>query len=148
MFEIVNGGSECTLFRTKNGLFKEYCTKSHAVEAHNIQTELSSIHLAPDVYSRVCRVRMPEGNLSNYGFYTEEAEPLACGCDHDCDCSMNTWEARLTICEMVQYWTGWEFTDFHQGNFGFITREDQKFLVIVDCGHKGFVMEKDIVETA
>ena len=141
MFDIVDCGSECTLYRTKMGLFKEYCSKSHAIEAHNIQTELSSLHLAPDVYSRVCRVRMPCGNLSNYGFYTEEAE-LLCGCDHDdCDCSMNTAEDRLAACEMVEYWTDWEFTDWHEGNFGYITREDQKFLVIIDCGHKGFIMK-------
>ena len=143
MFDIVDSGSECALYRTKMGLFKEYCSKSHAIEAHNIQSELSRLHLAPDVYSRVCRVRMPCGNLSNYGFYTEEAE-LLCGCDHDdCDCSMNTAEDRLAVCEMVEYWTDWEFTDWHEGNFGYITRENQKFLVIVDCGHKGFIM-KDI----
>ena len=142
MFEIVDCGGECALYRTKKGLFKEYCSKFDATEAHNIQTELSSLHLAPDVYSRVCRVRISESNLSGYGFYTEEAELLEdCECDDDCDCSMNTWEARLAICEMVQYWTGWEFTDWHQGNFGYITREDQKFLVIIDCGHKGFIMK-------
>ena len=141
MFDLVDSGSECTLFRTKMGLFKEYCSKSHAIEAHNIQTELSSLHLAPDVYSRVCRVRISESNLSGYGFYTEEAE-LLCGCDHDdCDCSMNTAEDRLAACEMVEYWTDWEFTDWHEGNFGYITREDQKFLVIIDCGHKGFIMK-------
>ena len=140
MFDLVDSGSECVLYRTKMGLFKEYCSKSDATEAHNIQTELSSLYLAPDVYSRVCRVRMPEGNLSGYGFYTEEAELLEdCECDDDCDCTTNTWEARHAVCEMVQYWTGWEFTDWHQGNFGYITREDQKFLVIVDCGHRGFI---------
>ena len=141
MFDLVDSGSECALYRTKMGLFKEYCSKSDAIEAHNIQSELSRLHLAPDVYSRVCRVRMPCGNLSYYGFYTEEAEPLACGCDHDCDCSIKTSEDRLEVCEMVEYWTDWEFTDFHLGNFGYITREDQKFLVIIDCGHKGFIMK-------
>ena len=144
MFDLVDSGSECALYRTKMGLFKEYCSKSDAIEAHNIQSELSRLHLAPDVYSRVCRVRMPCGNLSYYGFYTEEAELLPlCECDSECDCCYDSWGARLEVCEMVEYWTKWEYVDFHQGNFGYITREDQKFLVIVDCGHKGFIM-KDI----
>jgi len=140
MFEIVDMGSECTLFRTKNGLFKEYCSKSHAIEAHNIQSELASLNLAPEVYSRVCRVRMPCGNLSYHGFYTEEAEPLnICQeCEEECYCYLKTERARLGLCETVKYWTGWEFVDFHEGNFGYIERDGLKLLAVIDCGHKGF----------
>jgi len=146
MFDEVGCGSDCTVYRTKMGLFKEYYSKSDATEAHNIQSELASMNLAPEVYSRVCRVRMPEGKLSDYGFYTEEAEPLElCDCDYDCSCSMKTERPRLALCETVEYWTGWEYVDFHQGNFGYIERDGLKLLAIIDCGHKGFVMEKDMV---
>ena len=148
MFDEVGCGSDCTVYRTKMGLFKEYYSKSEAIEAHNIQSELASMNLAPEVYSRVCRVRMPEGKLSDYGFYTEEAELLElCDCDYDCSCSMKTERPRLALCETVEYWTGWEYVDFHQGNFGYIERDGLKLLAIIDCGHKGFVMEKDMVQT-
>lgn len=148
MFDIIGMGSECTLYRTNMGLFKEYETKSDAIESHWIQSELSGLNLAPEVYSRVCRVRMPEGNLSGYGFYTEEAEPLElCDCDYDCYCSMKTEGARLALCETLEYWTGWEYVDFHEGNFGYIERDGLKLLAIIDCGHKGFVMENNMVRT-
>jgi hypothetical protein len=130
------------------GLFKEYCSKYDAVEAHHIQSELASMNLAPEVYSRVCRFRTPEGKLSDYGFYTEEAEPLEkCDCGYYCYCSMKTERTRLALCGMVEYWTGWEFVDFHEGNFGYIERDGLKLLAIIDCGHMGFVMEKDMTQT-
>jgi len=150
MFDEVGCGSDCTVYRTKMGLFKEYYSKSDATEAHNIQSELASMNLAPEVYSRVCRVRMPEGKLSDYGFYTEEAELLElCDCDYDCSCSMKTERPRLALCETVEYWTGWEYVDFHQGNFGYIERDGLKLLAIIDCGHKGFIEKnKEEIENA
>ena len=139
----VGSGSECTVFRTEKGILKCYESKSEAKMACTIQRNLAHYDLAPYVLEGARRRKIDGVYL--WGYYSEEAEPLPiCDCeDLDCYCYMETQEARDFVCEMVEYWCGLEFTDAHQGNFGFINRLGSKTLAVIDCGHKGFCSTRE-----
>ena len=136
--QTIGYGSECTVFRTDKGVLKCYSSKSDAQGACDIQQQLSYFDLAPEVYTNARRHKLEHGTF--WGYYSEEAEPLSvCDCEYDCYCHLETESARDDVCEAVAYWTGYDYVDFHQGNFGFVTRDGRKVLVIIDTGVKGFI---------
>ena len=56
--KLIGKGGECKVWRTEDGIFKEYQTKSEAEGAYYWQWELSRWNLAPEVYTRVKRIRI------------------------------------------------------------------------------------------
>ena len=143
--QTIGHGSECIVFKTKNGILKCYETKSDAQSACTLQQNLSYFDLAPEVYACARRHKV-EGNEWLWGYYSEEAELLPeCECDDYFSCRTcdGTKEAREQVIEAIQYFTGLEYTDFHAGNFGYVWREGRWCMVCIDTGIKGFVEQEN-----
>lgn len=139
--ELIGWGGECTVYLTEKGVFKEYDSKPDAKSARDMQIKLSYYDLAPEVYSAVKKIREVDGRWSGWGYYCEEAECF----DED---TVDMWSDGDTE-EELEYereevddklWAilGWEYTDFHIGNYGYVTRGDTKVLVIVDTTVRSF----------
>jgi hypothetical protein len=147
------GGSRNTFYKVKGKKcgFKGFPNKSLATFAHAVQSELSKENLTPKVFSPVCRIRIPEyfnrgGKiitqyiLSDWGYLTEIAEYYTCDyddCDGDCytcpDCGNHEEIGRLL--DDIEA-CGVNYTDAHAGNFGYVTRNKQKILVVIDLGRE------------
>lgn len=144
--EVIGMGGECTVWKNSKGVFKEYHTRQDADDAQKWQFELSVYDLAPEVYSRVCRVRMKNGKLTGWGYYTEEAECFSSE-------QMDLWYGdeipepepediefdRMAVDENLMINLGFEYVDFHLGNYGYVYRNGVRKMVIVDTGKRGFI---------
>lgn len=152
-----DGGSQNSFYKIKGKTygFKSFPNQSLATFAHAVQSHLAP-YLAPKVYSPVCRIRVPNyfikqnkngtmGTitkmvLSDWGYLTEIAKPYTCrsnDCDGDCancyDCPKH-YEIQDIISEMLD--SGIDYIDAHEGNFGYVTRNGKKTLVVIDFGRE------------
>lgn len=138
--ELIGQGGECYVWRTKDGIFKEYQTKSEAEGAYYWQWELSRWNLAPEVYTRVKRIRI-DGELSGWGYYTEQAltftddevELYLDDLYHD-DIDAEIDEINARVEDLFEH----EYTDFHIQNYGYIERNGELVLVIIDTTLRSF----------
>lgn len=138
--EIIGKGGECTVWKTQDGIFKEYETRSEAEGAYYWQLELSRWNLAPEVYTRVKRIRI-DGELSGWGYYTEQALTFTDDevelylddlYDYDIDAEIDEVNARVE--DLFEH----EYTDFHMQNYGYIERDGKIVLVIIDTTMRSF----------
>lgn len=139
--EIIGQGGECYVWRTNDGIFKEYHSKSEAKEAFYWQSELARHDLAPEVYSRVKRIRINreyENELSGWGYYTEEAETFS---EEEIDLYNENYISKPEtddVDNMVMALFNVEYTDFHLANYGYVQRNGRKVLVILDTTGRSF----------
>lgn len=138
--EMIGKGGECKVWKTADGIFKEYETKSEAEGAYYWQWELSRWNLAPEVYTRVKRIRI-NGELSGWGYYTEQALTFT---DHEVELYLDDlydYDIDAEIDEVnarVEDLFGHEYTDFHMQNYGYVEREGEPVLVIIDTTMRSF----------
>lgn len=135
--------------------FKSFPNKSLAEFAHAVQSHLAP-YLAPKVYSPVCKIRIAnyfvdgmENNkikyrtemvLSDWGYLTEIARQYACydnECDGDC-ANCDYCPHYYTIQDLINGMSdcGVEYTDCHEGNFGWVKRGKEKILIAIDFGRE------------
>lgn len=144
-----------TIKRSRYG-FKTFPTKELAEFAHSVQNSLSTKDLAPRVYSPVGKIRVPNyfvkninGNmesveqmvLSDWGYMTEIAKTYYCPSGYECDdhCGYtdeceNYTKIKDLLFEIDKM--GIEYTDCHNGNLGYVTRNKKRVLVVIDVGRE------------
>ena len=157
-----DGGSQNSFYRVKGKKygFKSFPNKSLATFAHAVQDTLSKENLAPRVYSPVCRIRVPNffmgknGKtithmvLSDWGYLTEIATPFVCEsgdyCDGDC-ANDNGCVHNDTIRELLNNIEGCDlnYIDAHPANLGYVMRNNNPTLVIIDCGAESIVVTEE-----
>ena len=136
--------------------FKSFPNKSLAEFAHAVQSHLAP-YLAPKVYSPVCRIRVPnyfvdginndkikyrtEMVLSDWGYLTEIAKPFVCrtrDCEGSCMDSGGYCPHYSTLCDLLDDMNscGVEYSDCHEGNFGYVRRGKYRVLVPIDFGRE------------
>jgi hypothetical protein len=153
-----DGGSKNSFYKMKGRRygFKSFPNKSLADFAHAVQSDLSEPYtLAPRVYSPVCRIRIPnyfavsDGKggykaeekmvLGDWGYLTEIASPFKCRCG-DGYCYENDLcdkcEAINDLVGEIYDSFGINYTDAHNANLGYVKRDKNKVLVIVDVGRE------------
>jgi hypothetical protein len=152
-----DGGSRNSFYKLsgKPYGFKSFPNKSLAEFAHSIQSHLSP-YAAPKVYSPVCKIRIPnyfvdgmENNkikyrtemvLSDWGYLTEIAKQYVCydnDCDGDCaHCGLCSHYDEIGDLLNGMWECGVEYTDCHEGNFGWVKRGKKKILVAIDFGRE------------
>jgi hypothetical protein len=120
--------------------FKEFSGKYEAEYAHAVQSKLETYDMAPYVLSQVGKIRMSNGDLSEWGYITEIAKTIGCG-GNSCSCGEcdDTLEYSYDrqICKLaheMMYTAGVEFTDCHIGNVGFVRRNGKRVMVCIDFG--------------
>jgi len=152
-----NSGSRNSFYKLsgKPYGFKSFPNKSLAEFAHAVQSHLAP-YLAPKVYSPVCRIRVPnyfvdgiknnkikyrtEMVLSDWGYLTEIAKPFVCRnseCEGSCidsGCCSNYYVLSDLLEEISDY--GVEYSDCHEGNFGYVRRGKSRILVPIDFGRE------------
>jgi hypothetical protein len=141
--ELIGWGGECNVYLTEKGAFKEYNTKADAKSAREMQIELSYYDLAPEVYSAVKKIRKLDGRWSGWGYYCEEAECFSevyreAYLDGEIENMAFEYEKDSIDYRLMGY-LGLEYSDFHIGNYGYIERDGDKLLVIVDTGVNSFI---------
>lgn len=151
-----DSGSKNSFYKLKGKKygFKSFPNKSLASFSHTVQNDLSSKDFAPRVLSPVCKIRVPnyllgpnykpvkKMVLSDWGYLTEIAKPFVCDnneCDGDCyyeynDCANH--EMITDLLNAVEFYFNFEYTDAHNGNFGYVTRKNKKLLVLIDLGRE------------
>lgn len=124
--------------------FKTFTDEYDAQYAIEAQSILSSLNLAPKVYSDIGRIRVGD-KLSDIGYITELAETIKCkhatsetSVCGDCNfreskqLSKRIYKLCLKIGELTKY----EFVDDHVGNIGYVVRKGKKILVCIDTGRE------------
>jgi hypothetical protein len=147
-----NRGSRSAFYVIDNKRgFKEFDDKNEAVYAHNVQSKLSYVDLAPDVLSQIGKIRKSDGSLSKWGYITEIAEIIGCG-GNECSCGecdedyYDMYEDKIQdLTDNMLRIAGIEFMDNHIGNVGFVRRNRKKVLVCIDFGSES-VYDEDCVD--
>ena len=161
-----DGGSQNSFYKLKGRKqgFKSFPNKSLATFAHKVQSTLSSVNLAPRLYSPVCKIRVPnyfatsDGKggmktitqmvLSEWGYLTEIAEPYI-GCENeycDGDCAYNNGCQNYdAIQELMQsiVGCGLDYIDAHAHNLGYVKRDGDRVLVVIDVGAESVIATDD-----
>jgi hypothetical protein len=146
--KLIGWGGECNVYLTEKNVFKEYDSKADAKSAREMQIELSYYDLAPEVYSVVKKIKKIDGRWSGWGYYSEQAE---CFDEDTIDRYFDDMLEQELEYEREEVdnklWAalGWEYTDFHIGNYGYVTRGDTKVLVIVDTTVRSFSFNETAV---
>jgi hypothetical protein len=149
-------GSKNTFYKVKGKKygFKGFPNKSLATFAHAVQSELAP-YLAPEVYSPVCKIRVPnyfatsDGRggikavthmvLSDWGYLTEIASTYFCDsedCDGDCahcDLCENYSSIQDMLGDISDNY-GLSYNDAHPNNLGYVKRGDKRIIVPIDFG--------------
>jgi hypothetical protein len=154
--QFTDGGSLNGFYKLKGRKygFKSFPNQSLADFSHAVQKDLSSSDLAPRVYSPVCKIRVPnyfaESNgrggirtvthmvLSNWGYLTEIASPYISDdgmCEYDDEVN--------DLLEMLYKYYGIDYSDSHEGNFGYVKRLGKKKLVVIDLGAEGISIDDE-----
>lgn len=143
-----DAGSRNTFYRLNNRRygFKSFETKALAEFAFRVQSYLSTIDLAPKVYGEVGRINVVDSfgdkELSDWGYLTEIAKTLPECYDDDCDgeCHDCGCENSCMISDIVAAMeeNGLSYVDAHRGNFGYIRRNRQWIMVVIDVGYESF----------
>lgn len=135
----IDCGSRSAFYRIGKGRgFKEFPTKYDAKYSHRCQTIAAEAILAPAVYSEVGRIRLPDGELSGWGYITQIARPLSCTGNCHCEkcdyieCKYLADIEDVTLLLDAEF--GICYEDSHVGNFGWIRKNGIKHLVCVDFG--------------
>lgn len=136
-----NAGSMSAFYVIDNKRgFKEFCGKYEAEYAHAVQSKLETYDMAPYVLSQVGKIRMSNGDLSDWGYITEIAKTIGCGGNMcscgECDDTLE-YSYDRQICKLaheMMYTAGVEFTDCHIGNVGFVRRNGKRVMVCIDFG--------------
>lgn len=120
----------------KNLVFKEFCNKKKAQQSYKYQKILSKFDLAPQIYSKVCKLEFAEDNglffnePSDWGYITERAHPIK----HN---SFSMKKIQSLVDDMYKK-TGLKFWDCHWYNVGLVQRNNEKKLVCIDTGKESF----------
>lgn len=135
----VDCGSRSAFYRIGKGRgFKEFPTRLDAEHSHRLQKMAAEAMLAPAVYSEVGRIRLPDGELSGYGYITQIARPLSCTgnchCDKCEDIEAKYYHDFHNITSFLDTECGICYYDCHPGNFGWIRKNGKRHLVCVDFG--------------
>ena len=139
--KLIGWGGECNVYLTEKGVFKEYDGKPDAKSARDTQIKLSYYDLAPEVYSAVKKIRKLDGRWSGWGYYCEEAKCFdedTMDRFYDDMLEVELEYEREEVDDKLWAFLGWEYTDFHIGNYGYVTRGNRKVLVIVDTTIRSF----------
>lgn len=135
-------GGCCQVYPIKNHsdlVFKEFRNKNKAVSAYSIQKKLAYHDLAPNVYSKVCKLNFnPEEECtiyetSDWGYVTERAKV----------CDKVALEKIQTLVDEIYNHTGLSFWDCHYYNVGFVNRLDKSKLVCIDTGKESFLRDSN-----
>ena len=140
-----DAGTRSSFFRivgNKKLGFKCFLNKNSAEFSYKIQQGLAKDDMAPRVYGEVGRIRYG-GELTDWGYLTEVAKPMAVCCEEDCDgdcydsdCS-NSVDIQSTVWVLNNY-HGLSYVDAHRANFGWIRRKNMSMLVPIDFGIESF----------
>jgi len=132
-----NDGGYCTLFRIKDhpslGI-KEFITKPRAKYSRKIQLKLSRIHLAPKIYSPLCKLkyyRLFPNQISGWGYITEIAKPVE-------KKGIVSPKRIQGLVDEIFSKTKLKFWDCHFSNIGLVNRQGKKKLVCIDTGKESF----------
>lgn len=132
-------GGYCQVYPIKDKqdwVFKEFKNRKKAQESLSLQKKLAQYDLAPQIYSKLCRLNfMPEDGYhpdepSDWGYITERAYPV-----HHNDKTMKDIQHLV---ETIHIQTGLKFWDCHWYNVGTIKRHNTKKLVCIDTGKESF----------
>ena len=118
--------------------FKQFRNKSSAISAWKKQKLLSKYHLAPKVFSKLCKLPIISDNWredSNWGFITEKARIV-------CETIMKKRISQIQeLVENIQKKTGLKFWDCHYYNVGYVKRANKSKLVCIDTGPESFLRD-------
>jgi hypothetical protein len=137
LFCNTNDGGYCTLFRIKDHPslgFKEFITKPRAKYSRKIQLKLSRIHLAPKIYSPLCKLkyyRLFPNQISGWGYITEIAKPVE-------KKGIVSPKRIQGLVDEIFSKTKLKFWDCHFSNIGLVNRQGKKKLVCIDTGKESF----------
>jgi hypothetical protein len=137
-------GSASTFYKIRrmDRGFKTFDNKEDAEIAHLNQSELSEHNLAPYVYSNVCRVRHADGKLSKWGFMTEMAEIIKRDHEYEYYDQAEMYEDEIDSlvgeCDEIGYYFG----DCHLGNVGYVYRDGNKMMVVIDTGDESITSDR------
>jgi len=132
-------GGYCQVYpiKDKQGwVFKEFKNKKKAQESLSLQKKLAQYDLAPQIYSKLCRLNfMPEDGYdpdepSDWGYITERAYSV----NHN----DKTMKDIQNLVENIYNQTGLKFWDCHWYNVGLVKRNKCAKLVCIDTGKESF----------
>lgn len=125
--------------------FKEYRNQEAALWAWRVQSAMSEYNITPKVYGDVGRIRLRGQNeLSKWGYLTETASVVRHCRRPNCCCDMWSSEPGCNVAKRIGEIVNIldeHYLDFHDGhlaNFGIVTRNNRKIIVLIDCGVEGF----------
>lgn len=142
-----DSGGQCDYLPIKgypNLGFKSFAGKSKAISAYTIQKRLAKLELAPQLYSKICKVSYyydpkilefwtPSETTTGWGFVTERATMI----DHS-DPKRVPYKKIQDLVYAIQTKTKMKFWDCHENNVGYIKRGRCKKLVCIDTGPESF----------
>ena len=125
--------------------FKTFLDREDAEYAHDIQTKLSQIDLAPKVYSEVGRIRIGD-KLSSWGYITEVAKTItphgtSCDCE-TCESIEDRYAEEISELQSDMEDAGYYFGDAHVGNVGYVKRDGYNILVCIDTGRESISLDE------
>lgn len=132
-------GGYCQVYPIKNQdgwVFKEFKNKKKAQQSYKYQKRLSKFDLAPQIYSKICRLEFAEDDgllftePSYWGYITEKAYPV----------KHNSFSMRQiqNLVDNIYIKTGLKFWDCHWYNVGSVIRLSKKTIVCIDTGVESF----------
>lgn len=133
-------GGYCQVYPIKDNpgwVFKEFKNKKRAQESYKHHKILAKFDLAPQIYSKVTRLKFAEDDgwkleePSDWGYITECAKVY----------EANTKVSMTSIQNLVDdiyTKTGLKFWDCHWYNVGVVYRENTAKLVCIDTGKESF----------
>lgn len=130
-------GGYCALFRIKDEPllgFKEFISKPRAKYSRKIQLKLSRLHLAPKIYSAICRLKYHKlfpNQISGWGYLTEIASPIERK-------GVVSPKRIQDLVDEIFAKTQLKFWDCHFSNIGLVNRQGKKKLVCIDTGKESF----------
>jgi len=133
-------GGSCQVYSIENNssiLFKEFDTKTKAIESYKNQTKLSKYNLAPKIFSDICKLNFSHkdpylyNSESNWGYLTEKAMPVY-------HTKTNVRNIQILVEEIYDK-TTLNFWDCHWYNVGLVYRQKTKKLVCIDTGEESFI---------
>jgi len=133
-------GGYCQVYpikNKKNWVFKEFYNKKKANDAYRYQKLLAKFDLAPQIYSKVCRLYFAEDgdwkpdDPSDWGYITEYAKT------HHANTKISMSSIQKLVDDIYEK-TGLKFWDCHWYNVGLVQRNGSKKLVCIDTGKESF----------